>query len=93
MVTQHHHLKKDFAFNNYQDLLFYGLFCLKNPTISDVRELIFDLPTASANYNFEKGLVILEESLDSPLLARSFESLEAFLAYVAQHTNLTIGVH
>ena len=92
MATQQHNLKKDFAFNNYQDLLFYVLFCLKNPTIGDVRGLIFDLPTATADYNFEKGLVILEKSLDSHLPARSFENLEAFLAYVAQHADLTIDV-
>ena len=64
----------------------------ENPTIGDVRGLIFDLPTAIADYNFEKGLVILEKSLDSHLPARSFENLEAFLAYVTQHADLIIDV-
>ena len=68
------------------------LFCLENPTIGDVRGLIFNLPTATADCNFEKGLIILEKSLDSHLPARSFENLEAFLACVAQHPDLTIDV-
>lgn len=57
-----------------------------------MRGLIFNLPTATADYNFEKGLCILENALDNHLPARNFENLEAFLAYVAQHPDLTIDV-
>jgi hypothetical protein len=32
-------LKKEFVFETYQDLLFYGLFCLKNPTAAADRRL------------------------------------------------------
>lgn len=67
-------------------------FCLKNPTICDVRGLILNLPTATADYNFEKGLNILKKSLDNHLPARSFENLEHSLAYVAQHADLIIDV-
>jgi hypothetical protein len=92
ITTHQHNLRKDFAFDSCQDLLFYVLFCLKNPTVYDVRGLIFNLPTATADYNFEKGLVILEKALDTQKPARSFESLEAFLLYVKDHPNLTIDV-
>ena len=39
--THQENLDKEFAFSTCQDLLFYVLFCLKNPTVYDVRGLIF----------------------------------------------------
>lgn len=92
IATHQHNLRKDFAFENCHDLLFYVLFCLKNPTIYDVRGLIFNLPTATADYNFEKGLAILEKAVEAHQPARSFESLESFLLYVKDHPHLTIDV-
>jgi hypothetical protein len=85
-------LDKSFVFSTCQDLLFYVLFCLKNPTVHDVRGLIFDIPTATADYNFDKGLTILEKALETHLPARSFEDLLAFLEYVKNHPILTIDV-
>lgn len=85
-------LDKSFAFGTCQDLLFYVLFCLKNPTVHDVRGLIFDIPTTTADYNFDKGLTILEKALETHLPARSFENLPAYLEYVKNHPVLTIDV-
>jgi hypothetical protein len=85
-------LKKEFVFDTYQDLLFYVLFCLKNPTVYQIRGLIFGLSASTADYNFEKGLALLEKALDAQLPARQFGCLTAFLDWVQQHSVLTIDV-
>jgi hypothetical protein len=85
-------LKKDFVFDTYQDLLFYVLFCLKNPTVYDVRGLILGLSSSTAEYNFEKGLALLEKALDAHMPARRFGCLTTFLDWVQQHPVLTIDV-
>ncbi len=92
IANQQPNLNKKFTFDTCQDLLFYVLFCLKNPSICDVRGLIFGIPTATADYNFEKGLSILEQSLDGHMPARCFENMAVFLAYVSAHPHLTIDV-
>jgi hypothetical protein len=92
-ISEHQvNLKKEFVFDTYEDLLFYVLFCLKNPTIYDVRGLIFGLSASTADYNFEKGLALLEKALNAHMPARQFESLTAFLDWVQQHPVLTIDV-
>ena len=85
-------LKKEFVFDTYQDLLLYVLFCLKNPTVYDVRGLIFGLASSTAEYNFDKGLALLEKALDGQMPARQFECLPAFLEWVSHHPVLTIDV-
>jgi len=90
--TKQQNLKRQFAFSKTEDLLFYALFCQKNPTIHDVRALIFNLPTATADYNFEKGLAILAKALEVFQPAQSFTNLAEFLAYFRQHPHLTIDV-
>lgn len=92
-ISEHQaNLKKDFVLATYSDLLFYVLFCLKNPTVYDVRGLIFGLSSSTADYNFEKGLTLLEKTLEAQMPARQFESLTAFLDWVQKHPVLTIDV-
>ena len=90
--TKQQRLKKEFAFSTTDDLLFYVLFCQKNPTIHDVRALIFNLPTATADYNFEKGMALLEKALAAFQPAQHFADLTEFLAYFRHHPHLTIDV-
>ncbi len=90
--TKQQNLKRQFAFSKTEDLLFYVLFCQKNPTIHDVRALIFNLPTATADYNFEKGIAILDKTLAAFHPAQSFANLAEFLAYFRLHPHLTIDV-
>ena len=92
IATKQQNLKRQFAFSTTEDLLFYVLFCQKNPTVHDVRALIFDLPTATADYNFEKGMAILEKALLAFQPAQSFATVAEFLAYFRLHTHLTIDV-
>ena len=92
IATKQQNLKRQFAFSTTEDLLFYVLFCQKNPTIHDVRALIFDLPTATADYNFEKGLLILHKALAMFQPAQSFANIAEFLAYFRHHSHLTIDV-
>ncbi len=68
------------------------MFCLKNPTVYDVRGLIFGLSPSTADYNFEKGLTLLEKTLQAQMPARKFGSLTAFLDWVQQHPVLTMDV-
>lgn len=90
--TKQRNLKRAFAFSKTEDLLFYVLFCQKNPTVHDVRALIFNLPTTTADYNFEKGLAILNKALSAFRPAQSFTNLAEFLAYFRHHSHLTIDV-
>lgn len=90
--TKQQNLKRQFAFSKTEDLLFYVLFCQKNPTIHDVRALIFNLPTATADDNFEKGLTVLTNALAVFQPARSFSDLAEFRAYFRQHPHLTLDV-
>ena len=92
ITTKQERLKKEFAFSTTEDLLFYVLFCQKNPTIHDVRALIFNLPTATADYNFEKGMAILDKALAAFRPAQHFTDLAEFLAYFRHHPHLTIDV-
>ena len=92
IATKQERLKKEFAFSTTEDLLFYVLFCQKNPTIHDVRALIFNLPTATADYNFEKGMAILDKALAAFRPAQHFTDLAEFLAYFRHHPHLTIDV-
>ena len=92
IITKQQRLKKEFAFSTTEDLLFYVLFCQKNPTIHDVRALIFNLPTATADYNFEKGMVLLDKALLAFRPAQQFADLTEFLAYFRHHAHLTIDV-
>lgn len=92
IATKQQNLKQQFAFSTTEDLLFYVLFCQKNPTVHDVRALIFNLPTSTADYNFEKGLAILNKALSAFQPAQSFTNLAAFLAYFRHHSHLTIDV-
>ena len=57
-----------------------------------MRALIFGLPTATADYNFEKGVAILEIALAAFQPARSFANLAEFLVYFRHHSHLTIDV-
>ena len=92
ITTKQERLKKEFAFSTTEDLLFYVLFCQKNPTIHDVRALIFNLPTATADYNVEKGMAILDKALAAFRPAQHFTDLAEFLAYFRHHPHLTIDV-
>lgn len=92
IATKQQNLKREFAFSTTDELLFFVLFCQKNPTIHDVRALIFNLPTATADYNFEKGLAILDKALAAFRPAQHFADLAAFLAYFRHHPHLTIDV-
>lgn len=92
ITTKQQRLKMEFAFSSTEDLLFYVLFCQKNPTIHDVRALIFNLPTATADYNFEKGMVLLDKALLAFRPAQPFADLTEFLAYFRHHAHLTIDV-
>ena len=90
--TKQQNLKRAFAFSKTEDLLFYVLFCQKNPTVHDVRALIFNLPTATADYNFEKGMTVLEKALAAFQPAQQFADLAEFLAYFRHHAHLTLDV-
>ena len=90
--TKQQNLKQQFAFSKTEDLLFYVPFCQKNPTVHDVRALIFNLPTSTADYKFEKGLAILNKALSAFQTAQSFANLAGFLAYFRHHSHLTIEV-
>ena len=92
ITTKQERLKKEFAFSTTEDLLFYVLFCQKNPTIHDVRALIFNLPTATADYHVEKGMAILDKALAAFRPAQHFTDLAEFLAYFRHHPHLTIDV-
>lgn len=92
IATKQQNLKREFAFAKTDDLLFYVLFCQKNPTIHDVRALIFNLPTATADYNFEKGVIILTKALAAFQPAQHFADLTEFLAYFRHHPHLTLDV-
>ena len=92
IAKQQQHLKRKFAFQKTEDLLFYILFCQKNPTIHDVRALIFNLPTATADYNFEKGMALLDKTLLAFRPAQQFADLTEFLVYFRHHAHLTIDV-
>lgn len=92
IATKQQNLKQQFVFSTTEDLLFYVLFCQKNPLVHDVRALIFGLPTATADYNFEKGVAILEKALAAFQPARSFANLAEFLTYFRHHSHLTIDV-
>ena len=90
--TKQQNLKREFAFPKTEDLLFYVLFCQKNPTVHDVRALIFNLPTATADDNFEKGIRVLTKALAAFRPARHFADLAEFLAYFRHHPHLTLDV-
>lgn len=90
--TKQQNLKREFAFPKTEDLLFYVLFCQKNPTVHDVRALIFNLPTATADDNFEKGVRVLTKALAAFRPAQHFTNLAEFLAYFRQHPHLTLDV-
>lgn len=92
IATKQQNLKRQFAFATTEELLFYVLFCQKNPTIHDVRALIFNLSTATADDNFEKGLRILHKATATFLPAQSFKDLAEFLRYFQAHSYLTIDV-
>lgn len=90
--TKQQNMKRPFAFATTDELLFYVLFCQKNPTVHDVRALIFDLPTATADDNFTKGAAILAKALTGFQPAQSFANRADFSAHFAQHPHLTIDV-
>ena len=92
IAVKQQNLKRQFAFATTEDLLFYTLFCQKNPTVHDVRALIFNLPTATADDNFEKGLRLLQLATATFMPAQSFANLAEFLAYFKDHSHLTIDV-
>ena len=92
IATKQQNLKKEFVFSKTEDLLFFVLFCQKNPLVNDVRALIFKLPTTTADYNFEKGVALLDKAMSAFQPARHFADLAAFLAYFKQHPHLTIDV-
>lgn len=92
IATKQQNLKRQFVFPKTEDLLFYVLFCQKNPLVHDVRALIFGLPTATADYNFEKGVALLDKALAAFQPAQSFANLAEFLAYFRHHPHLTIDV-
>lgn len=92
IATKQQNLKREFAFSNTADLLFYVLFCQKNPTVHDVRALIFNLPTATADYHFEKGVRVLEKALTAFRPAQQFADLAGFLAHFQHHPHLTLDV-
>ena len=92
IAKKQQNMKQQFVFPKTEDLLFYVLFCQKNPLIHDVRALVFDLSTATADYNFEKGVKILDKALAAFQPAQSFANLAEFLAYFRHHPHLTIDV-
>lgn len=90
--TKQQNLKREFAFPKTEDLLFYVLFCQKNPTVHDVRALIFNLPTATADDNFAKGVRVLTKALAAFRPAQQFGDLAEFLAYFRHQAHLTLDV-
>lgn len=90
--TQQQNLKRAFAFPKTEDLLFYVLFCQKNPTVHDVRALIFNLPTGTADDNFEKGVRVLTRALAAFRPAQHFADLAEFLDYFRHQAHLTLDV-
>ena len=87
-------LAQKFCFSTTDELLFFILFCLKNPTTLTVNGLIFDIPQSTANYNFKKGLELLELCLteNAYIPAREFADKQSFLKYLSQEPILTIDV-
>ena len=92
IATKQQNLKREFAFSKTEDLLFYVLFCQKNPLVHDVRALVFNLPTATADYNFEKGATILAKALEPVQPAQKLANLAEFTACFRGHSHLTIDV-
>jgi len=92
IATKQKNLKQQFVFQKTEYLLFYVLFCQKNPLVHDVRALIFGMSTATADYNFEKGVIILQKALAVFQSASSFTTVAEFIAYFRHHPHLTIDV-
>lgn len=85
-------LKKAFAFSNYEELLFFILFTLKNPSTYDVNGLIFGISQSAAVNNFRRGMGILHKALElsGQLPAQEFEDEEALQACLSRHGVLKI---
>jgi len=87
-------LKQEFSFSTYQELLFFVLFTLKNPTTYDVNGIIFGISQSASEQNFKKGLLILKKAIElaQQLPTQSFSDEQALVAFVNQHKKLKIDV-
>jgi len=75
-------LKQEFSFSTYQELLFFVLFTLKNPTTYDVNGIIFGISQSASEQNFKKGLLILKKAIElaQQLPTQSFSDEQALVA-------------
>lgn len=94
IVSAQTNLKKEFAFPDCAELLFFVLFTLKNPSTYDVNGLIFGISQSAAVNNFSRGLRILHKALElsGQLPAQEFEDEESLKAYLSRHKVLKIDV-
>jgi len=87
-------LKQNFVFDTYEELLFFVLVKIKSGTTNDMISLMFDLAPSTAQYNYSKGVAILEKALQlaGQLPKRKFKDTAEFLSYVRAHDCLLIDV-
>ena len=87
-------LKQPFVFEHYADLLFFVLVKIKHATTNDMISLMFGLAPATAQYNYQKGVALLERALQlaGQLPKRKFKDTAEFLSYVRNSDVLLIDV-
>lgn len=87
-------LNQEFIFTTYEELLFFVLFVIKNPTTYDVNGLIFGISQSASEQNFKKGLLILKRAVElaGQLPVQSFENQEQLVNFVNQHKKLKLDV-
>jgi len=87
-------LNKPFIFDTYEDLLFFVLVKIKSAATNDMISLMFNITASTAQYNYSKGVAILEKALQlaGKLPARKFQDTAEFLDYVRGHDCLLIDV-
>jgi len=85
-------MKQQFVFPTYEDLLFFGLFALKNPLTEEVLGAVFCISDTAARTNFSKCLKIVHHVFMSNNLLpiRNFENIEDFKACFCQEASLII---
>lgn len=87
-------LNQEFAFSTYDELLFFVLFVIKNPTTYDVNGLIFGISQSASEQNFKKALLILKRALElaTQLPMQSFENQDQLINFINQHKKLKLDV-
>lgn len=87
-------LNQEFIFSTCEQLLFFVLFAIKNPTTYDVNGLIFNISQSASEQNFKKGILILKRAIElaDQLPAQSFEDQEQLLDLINQHKKLKLDV-